>query len=294
MATLREIKRRLTGVKNTQKITRAMKIVAATKLKRWEKDAVGSRPFFEHIENMIKDLFLTGVGVDNPYLTPKAGKKLLIVVVTTDRGLCGAFNSNLTRKVYEYAKVERSKGKEVSFFPLGSKGIRVFTAKGETLFKSLSGFERRGKQELAHELTQELTQLFFNSTFDEIIIAYNGFINRSSYVTRIQPYLPISFRKEESKSSPQLESDSKGFYAFEPSDAAVLKFLFPLYLESKVFRSLIESKTSEESARMLAMDYATENASEIISELTLLYNRVRQSGITKEISEIVGGAEALK
>ena len=291
MATLREIKRRLTGVKNTQKITKAMKIVAATKLKRWEKDAVGSRPFFDHIENMVKDLIATVVDVDHPYLEVRKGKKLLIVVVTSDRGLCGAFNSNLTRKVYEFAKTERAKGKEVSFFVLGAKGIRFYTAKGEAFFKSLSGIEKRGKQELAKEITRELNQLFVDQNFDEIILAYNGFLNRSSYVTRIQPYLPIAFNKEAIKTS---ESQERGFFTFEPSVDNVLKFLFPLYLESKIFRSLIESKTSEEAARMLAMDYATENASEIVNELTLLYNRVRQSGITKEISEIVGGAEALK
>jgi len=291
MATLREIKRRLTGVKNTQKITKAMKIVAATKLKRWEKDALGARPFFEHIENMVKDLIATVADVDHPYLEVRKGKKLLIVVVTSDRGLCGAFNSNISRKVYEFAKQERAKGKEASFFVMGSKGIRFYTAKGEMLYKSLSGVERRGKQELAKEITQELNQLFVNRDFDEIVLAYNGFINRSSYVTRIQPYLPVTFNKEEIKTGAAQE---RGFYAFEPSPENVLKILFPLYLESKIFRSLIESKTSEEAARMLAMDYATENASEIVNELTLLYNRVRQSGITKEISEIVGGAEALK
>ncbi len=289
MATLREIKRRLIGVKNTQKITKAMKIVAATKLKRWEKDAVGSRPFFEHIENMIKDLVATGVGLDHPYLISRPVKKQLIVVVTSDRGLCGAFNSNLTRKIYEFAKNERAKGKAVSLYTIGSKGIRFFIAKGENIFKSLSAIERRGKQELAKELMKELAGLFTDGTFDEIILAYNGFVNRASYVVRIQQFLPIALSKDESK-----QDGEKGFYAFEPSSENVLKFLLPLYLESKIFRALIESKTSEEAARMLAMDYATENASEITNELTLLYNRVRQSGITKEISEIVGGAEALK
>lgn len=291
MATLREIKRRLTGVKNTQKITKAMKIVAATKLKRWEKDAVGSRPFFEHIENMVKDLIATVADVEHPYLEVRKGKKVLVVVVTSDRGLCGAFNSNLSRKVYEYGRQERAKGKEVSYFVLGAKGIRFYTAKGEILHKTLTNLERRGKQELAKEITQELNRLFVDHHFDEIVLAYNGFINRSSYVARIQKYLPVSFNKEEIKAGAVQE---RGFYAFEPSAEDVLKILFPLYLESKIFRSLIESKTSEEAARMLAMDYATENASEITNELTLLYNRVRQSGITKEISEIVGGAEALK
>jgi len=292
MATLREIKHRLQGVKNTQKITRAMKIVAATKLKRWEKDAIGSRPFFEHIENMVKDLLATGVGVDHPYLEVRKGKKLLIFVVTTDRGLCGAFNSLLTRKVYEFAKAERTAGKEVSFYPIGSKGVRFFTAKSEKIFKSFHGYERRGKQELARELTRELNELFVSRQFDEIVVAYNGFVSRSSYVTRIQTYLPISFRKDDL--TRESDDTKKGFYAFEPSHEDVFKLLFPLFLESKIYRALIESKTAEEAARMLAMDYATENASEIINELTLFYNRVRQSGITKEISEIVGGAEALK
>lgn len=289
--TLREIKRRLLGVKNTQKITRAMKIVAATKLKRWEKDALGGRPFFEHIENMIRDLAAAGVGVANPYLTERRVNKMLIMLVTSDRGLCGAFNSNLARKVFEFAKGERAKGKQVELYVIGAKGIRFFTAKGEGLFKSLQGLERRAKQELACELTRELVGLFTGGSFDEIVLAYNGFVNRSSYVGRIQSFLPITvFREEEAAA----KEENKGFYAFEPTAEDVLGVLFPLYLESKIFRSLIESKTSEEAARMLAMDYATENASEITDELTLLYNRVRQSGITKEISEIVGGAEALR
>ncbi|MBI4970679.1 MAG: F0F1 ATP synthase subunit gamma [Candidatus Omnitrophica bacterium] len=197
----------------------------------------------------------------------------------------------MNRKVYELAKSERAKGKEVSFYILGSKGIRFFTAKGEPLFKSILAVERHKKQELAKEITRELDELFVGQKFDEIILAYNGFINRSSYVSRIQPYLPVAFNQQVIAAE---TSEAKGFYAFEPSSEGVLAVLFPMFLESKIFRSLVESKTAEEAARMLAMDYATENASEIVSELTLLYNRVRQSGITKEISEIVGGAEALK
>lgn len=292
MATLREIKRRLIGVRNTQKITKAMKIVAATKLKRLEKEAIGSRPFFEHIENMLRDLLATGMGVDHPYLEPRKAGKLLIVIFTSDRGLCGAFNSLLSRKVYEFAQSERALAKEVSFFLIGLKGVRFFSAKKENMFKTIPGYERRPKKEFTRELAQELVRIFLDRTVDEIVIAYNGFQSRSSYVQRIQPFLPLAFQELKKKEGEGLTA--KGFFAFEPSREDVFKFLFPLYLEAKIYRALVETQTAQEAARMLAMDYATENANEITQELTLLYNRVRQAGITKEISEIVGGAEALK
>jgi len=289
MGTLREIKQRLSGVKNTQKITRAMKVVAATKLKREEKKAVGSRPFFVHIESMLKDLI--SAGMDHPYMHSEASKKILILVVSSDRGLCGAFNSTLTRKVYEDALSQKDKKKDVSFYVVGTKGSRFFEAKEEKMFKNLVGVDKKEKAELSKEIAAELTNLFLEKDFDEIWVSYNSFISRSSYQAVLHPFLPLAFSSEGESDEKKVEE--MGYFDFEPSSKEVLNILLPMYLEAKIYRAFVESQASEESARMLAMDYASENASEIIQELTLQYNRLRQAGITREISEIVGGSEAL-
>lgn len=267
-----------------------MKVVAATKLKKEEKKAVGSRPFFKHIENMLSDLVQGGMGENHPYLSDSEKKKTLILVISSDRGLCGSFNTSLTRKVYEFAQKEKKKGKEVSFFVAGVKGVRFFEAKNEAMFKTTIGIDKKDKVEIAKELSDELTQIFVEKKFDEICVAFNAFHSRSSYSVELAPYLPLSF----SEGDDDGKSVHSGYFDFEPSSQAVLDLLLPLFLEVKIYRALVESQASEESARMLAMDYASENANEIIEDLTLQYNRLRQASITKELSEIVGGAEALQ
>ena len=294
MASLKEVRGRIISVNSTQQITKAMKMVSASKLRRAQDNIIKIRPYAEKLSGILKNITATlDADVENPFAVEREAKKILLVVITSDRGLAGAFNSNVIKNATNllqttYAK--QASENNVTLLCIGKKGLDFFNKKTypvigkyATAFQNLSFDSVRAASEFA-------MNEFVLGHYDKVDIVYNEFKNVATQIIRVYPFLPIQEEVKEKTLSNKLPDVD---YIFEPSREYIIQELIPKSLKIQFYRTLLESNASEHGARMTAMDKATENAKDLLKELKLTYNRTRQAAITKEILEIVGGAEAL-
>jgi len=287
MATLREIRRRIAGVKSTQQITKAMKMVAAAKLRRAQENILAIRPYAYDLRRMIWHLINSAPEPEGmELLQVRPVERVLLVVVTSDRGLCGAFNANIIRTAVQ--RVKQYEDKDVELFTVGRKSYDFFRKRDYKIYDKRINFFNALSFEDALAISRTLVSVYTSGEFDRIEIIYNEFKSAIQQNLITEQFLP--FVAEEHDDEDTLNVD----YIYEPDAHTILNTVIPKNLNIQIWRILLESNAAEQGARMTAMDNATENAEEIKSKLTLHYNRARQAAITKEISEIVGGAEALK
>jgi F-type H+-transporting ATPase subunit gamma len=292
MASLRDIRKRIRSVKSTQKITKAMKMVSAAKLRRAQNAIVAARPYARALDSMIADLVSRSEGISHPLLTSRPVRRVEILAITSDRGLAGGFNANVIRRVARYA-YERDRSSSLRLTNVGRKGLEAFRRRHLEVRKDHPGFFNRLSYETARELAEELTAEFLEDRVDQVLLVYNEFVSAITQRVVLTPLLPFERpAPAESQSTTGLRSLID--FEYEPSKQAVLDRLVPQGVAVRVYRAFLESVASEHGARMSAMESATNNADDAISRLTLTYNRTRQAAITKELMEIVGGAEALK
>ncbi len=286
MASLKAIRRRIGSVRSTQQITKAMKMVAAAKLRRAQEAAVSSRPYAAKLEAMVAHL-ATRVGEDaHPLLrAPEAPQRSLVVLVTSDRGLCGGYNSSLGRIAETFLREQVGQTRIVS---VGRKGADHLRRRGFTVEARHPMPTATDAAALAHDLAKTAGDLFVGGEIDAVHLVYGRFRSAIAQVPTVERLLP--FERAASQAAEQPQAD----YLFEPGANAIVGYLLPRLLEVHVLHGLLEAGASEQGARMTAMDSATRNASEMIDRLTLEMNRARQAAITKELMEIIGGAEALK
>jgi F-type H+-transporting ATPase subunit gamma len=288
MATLRDIQRRIRSVQSTQKITRAMKLVAAAKLRRAQERILAARPYAAKMGELLGNL-VSAAGSDgapHPLLEQREGPRRQVVIITADKGLAGAFNSNVIRRALEF--VRQSNVTEVTLVVVGRKARDFYRRRQWTIKRDLIGFWDRLAYSHASELADYFMQQYLDSEVDEVYLVYNEFRSVASQRPVREQLLPIP-RKAEG------EADSTAVdYIYEPDPRAILDELLPRHVRTQVFRALMESLAGEYGARMTAMEAATKNAKEMIDVLTIQFNKARQEKITKELLDIVGGAEALK
>lgn len=291
MATLRDIKRRIKGVKNTQQITKAMKMVAAARLRRAQENIINSRPYSRKISEVLGHLLKIEKNINNPLITERKVENVALIVITSDRGLCGSFNINAIRFAEDYINNELSelinKGK-VQLYCLGKKGNDHFTRRHYNVTGSYPGIFSHLKFEFASGLVRELTHKFLSGEIDKVLVVFNEFKSVIQQKTVIEQLLPI--KPFEESTGDTNYSD----YIYEPDKLGIINTMLPKHLNAQMWRYLLESFAAELGARMTAMDMATENAKELIRSLNLTYNKERQASITREIIEIVSGANALK
>lgn len=285
MPNLRDIKRRIRSVKNTQQITKAMKLVSASKLRRAQEAILSARPYAVKMMEVMNHLAARCNHDQHPLLNDREGNKILLLVITSDKGLCGGFNSNIMRKTN--AILKEHSGKQVSLILAGKKGYDILKNKSHKILHQHIGWTRDFDYLKAAEIGDTLAQLFSEKAVDKVYIIYNEFKSVLQQQVTLEQLLPIV--------PEQLNIDEPVVdYIYEPDEESILENLLKRYMEMEVYRAFLESSASEHGARMTAMDNATRNAGEMIGSLTLFYNRSRQAYITKELIEIVNGAEALK
>lgn len=280
MPSAQDIKRRIKGVVSTQQITKAMKMVATARLRRAQEMAGASIPYADKIRTVLAGVSASGGSLTHPLLEVRAEDKKLFVLLSADKGLAGAYQSNLVKEVLPQITTD------VPLVIVGRRCVDYFKRRNYNVVHEHIGFSEKPTYDHARMLAKEITQLFLTGACDQIYLAYTKFYSPIRVEPTIVKLLPLDEILSESKVS--------GQYIFEPSAEDVLRALLPKYLEMTVYAALLQSAASELGARMTAMGSATDNAEELISQLTLYYNQVRQAAITNEISEIVGGADALK
>jgi F-type H+-transporting ATPase subunit gamma len=290
MAGLRAIKRRISGAKNTRKITRAMKMISAARLRRAQQRITDLRPYALKASELLASV-AARVSADDenvhPLLRPREERKVLLVVMTSDRGLAGAFNASTNKRAYQMWKQFEAEGKQVSFAIIGRKGGDFFRRRGAHIEKVFTGIFENLTSSNAGQIGRYIVGRYVEGELDAAYLVYNEFKSAITQVVTSEQILPV---KLEAGAAEGPLTD----YIYEPSQRALLDRLLPMYMEITSFRALLESVASEHGARMTAMDNAMRNASDMIDRLTLQYNRARQAAITKELMEIIGGAEALK
>ena len=285
MATLRDIRRRIGSVKNTKQITRAMKVVAASRLRRSQERIFNARPYANQMLALLESLAARLEPQQHPLLARRPERNILLVVVTADRGLCGAFNANLLRTAQNYIREHGSD--KVSLVTVGRKGRDFFRRRSVKITAESVNIFRQLEFSHAKDLADKIIDLYTNEKVDAVDFVYNEFKSMMVQNVKVERYLPI-----EPVAPP--EGEFLADYIYEQPPAEILKTLLPRYVEVQVFRALLESQAAEYAARMTAMDAATNNADELIESLRLKLNRLRQAGITKEIIEVVSGAQALE
>ena len=291
MPSLKIIRRRITSVKNTQKITRAMKMVAAARLRRATQRISDLRPYAKRTVEVLRSVARGASGgpdeTVHPLLAERPVKKVLLVVFTSDRGLAGAFNANLNKTALRRWKELEGEGHEVHFAVVGRKGRDFLRRRGARIEFEFAGVFENLTVAKAGEIGRAIVAEYKTDGYDAVYLIYNEFKSAISQKVVVEPLVPIT------PMNPPEQLSAVDFI-YEPTKDALLDRLLPMYVEIEIFRALLESVASEHGARMTAMDNATKNASEMIGKLTLTYNRARQAAITKELMEIIGGAEALK
>jgi len=289
MPGLKEIRRRIGSVKSTKQITKAMKMVAAAKFRKAQTRLLELRPYADKMNLVLTSLAKT-VETGHPLLEVRPRKKVEVLVLTSDKGLCGAFNTNIMKAAFKLIKEIQSEGIEVSVSAIGKKGTDLLKRRGFTPRQSWAGISGRVSYLNAKEITGNIVENYISETFDEVILIYNEFKSALVQKVSIVRLLPLAPVKTEESESQELTAA----FLYEPSQQAIFDNLLPKNLEIQVFRALLESQASEEAARMTAMENATKAADDMIASLTLQYNKARQASITKELMDIVGGVEALK
>ncbi len=291
MASLDDLKKRIASVKSTQKITKAMKMVAAAKLRRAQESAEKGRPYSEKMNNVILNL---SSGISDKENAPKLlsgtgyDKVHLCVVMTSDRGLCGGFNSNIIKKAKSYFSKILSEGKELKIITVGSKGNdQLKRMYGDKIIENISFKESKNANYFdADKVGKIVIDKFESSEFDICTIFYNQFKNVITQIPQAQQIIPLNSEYTE-------ENSSEESYEFEPDEDEILSNLLPKNISTQIFKAMLENSASEQGSRMSAMDNATRNAGEMVDKLTIQYNRSRQAAITKELIEIISGAESL-
>ena len=297
MPSLKDIKTQINSVVSTKKITTAMKMVAASKLRRSQEKAVAARPYSSRLEEMLSSLassassgegiikLLTGTGNDQNYM---------IVPVSADRGLCGGFNSSINREAFKLVKSLEKDGKNVQLMPVGKKSRDFFNRvmKDQIAESFIDLNVSNSGYDSALQVSNKLQDLYFEGKFDKCILVFNKFISAISQDVTQQQLIPLDV-SESSKEVKEDSNDAKAIYDYEPDEETILKDLLPKNVSIQIFKVLLESDAGEHGARMAAMDNATRNAGEMIDGLTLKYNRTRQAFITKELIEIISGAESI-
>lgn len=286
MATLRHIKRRIGSVKSTQQITRAMKMVASVKLRRAQERMLRARPYAHSIDELLGHVAAKIDRSLHPLLAEREPKNVCFVVITGDRGLAGSFNANITRLAKSEIDAHIAEGRSVSAITVGRKGFEFFNRRGYRLLEKYVNFFNDLEFRHAQDIGELIKSQFIGEELDRIYLVYNEFKSAIQQRIVVQQLLPIVPR-------PPREEKYHVEFILEPSPDLILDTLCPKYLNIEVWHALLESYAAEMAARTAAMDAATENAQEMIDQLTLNYNKARQAAITKELSEIVGGAEAL-
>lgn len=293
MATLREVRSRISGVKQTQKITKAMKMVAAAKLRRAQSAAVAARPYARGMRELLQHLLPTVEPGSEPLLTARPLLRLGVIVVTSDRGLCGAFNSNIIRATIAHLSsvMPGSAGEgTVQLFCVGKKGLDYFVKQSFPVPGKYAGLFNHLTVAATQDVVRTVVGMYLAGELDRVDVIYNEFKSIAQQRLVVEQILPVvSDPVPESGSHPVAPN-----YIYEPDQRAIVAALLPRYLQFSVWRMFLESNASEQGARMTAMEAATENANEMIEALQLQYNKARQTTITKELLEIVSGAEALK
>jgi len=292
MPTLRDIRKRLKAIQNTKKITAAMKMVAAAKLRKVQDKMLNFRPYAIKMDSVLSDLAKGTEREIHPLLAMRPRKIVEVIVLTSDRGLCGAFNTNILRASAKHIDSLKKEGMEISLSTVGRKARDYFRRRNVTIRKSWTGLSGKISYLPAQEIASELIESYKNETIDEVILIYNEFKSLIHQKVSFMKLLPVgSLEPEEGQAKEPITS---GDLLFEPSKEAIFKTLLPKHIEIQVYRGVLESQAAEEAARMAAMENATKNCGELIDKVTLLANKVRQAGITKELMDIVGGVEALK
>jgi len=288
MATLRDIKLRIKGVQNTQQITKAMKMIAAAKLRKAQEGILNARPYARKISTMLSHLVTEEYKAENPYIAYREVKNAAVVVVTADRGLCGAFNTNIVKASVKYIDVLRNESVNSVIFCVGKKGYDFFSKRDYNLVGHSKGIFNQLQYEAALNVSKQLIEMFLSGKVDRVVIIYNEFksVIQQRIVTEQFLPIPVEKKEEEKKVEPN--------YIYEPDQTSIFNYLLPKHLKAQMWRIFLESNAAELGARMTAMDNATTNAKELIRTLNLTYNKERQAAITKEILEIVSGANALK
>lgn len=286
MGSLKEIRTRIKVVKNTQKITKAMKLVAASKLRRAQEAIVAARPYTIQLKGILTRVasVLEEVDAQHPLLQSRTPKRVLVLPITSDRGLCGAFNANVIRKAHQCIKEHVQSAVDVELLTIGRRGADHFRKTPYEMREWPEAFTQLNFR-TASDIAESLASAYINGQVDAVYVIYSEFKSAISQEVHVETLLPIVKDAAVSADAPD--------YIYEPDPAAVLASLLPRYVATQIWRALLESYASEHGARMTAMDSATRNAVELVDDLTLIYNRARQASITQGIMEIVGGAEAL-
>jgi F-type H+-transporting ATPase subunit gamma len=287
MPNLKAIRKRIVTTKNTRKITRAMKLVAAARLRRAQDNILRLRPYALQTIDIISSLAARVGEEPHPLLARREPNRVMLVVLTSDRGLAGAFNTGISKAAFRYYTELKAQGKEVTVATIGRKGGDYFRRRGVPIAHTLGHVYEKLSYEKAREIGEMFIRDYTEANLDAIYLCYNEFKSAISQKIVLERILPIEPKQVEGDKS-QLD------YEYEPDQQTLLNTLLPLYVNVEIYRALLESVASEHGARMTAMDNATNNAAEMLKKLTLQANRARQAAITTELMEIIGGAEALK
>lgn len=284
MPGVRDIKRRIRSVKNTQQITKAMKMVAAAKLRKTQEAVVASRPYAHKLEEVLGRIVASAKEKTSPFMLERPVQSVGIIIITADRGLVGGYNANLIRKAMQESA--RLKDVKVSFLAVGRRGRDYLRRRGRDIQGEFIGINDTPTFQEAQDIAKMAVNFYLDEMYDQVYIVYQEFISPVQQRPVFKKLLPIPYQEEEETG--QID------YLYEPTPEEVLQTLLPKYINNVVFQALMEAKASQHGSQMTAMSAATDNAGEMIDKLTLSFNRARQAAITKEISEIVGGANALK
>ncbi|SHJ65726.1 ATP synthase F1 subunit gamma [Paramaledivibacter caminithermalis] len=282
---MRDIKRKIKSVNSTKQITKAMELVSTAKLKKTRDRLEKVKPYFETVNSAIQDILRNATNIDHKYVREREINKSLYIVITGDRGLCGGYNINAIKKTLEDIK-DKDKA---SFVVIGHKAKNYFAKRGYEIVEEYLNISEKPEYTDAKNISRLALNLYKEGKIDEIKLIYTEFVSTISQVPKMLRLLPVSKQEDE-----KAEDREFKYISYEPSPGAVLDYLIPKYVESTLYGALVESATSEQAARRIAMENATDNAEEMISNLVLSFNQARQAAITQEITEIVGGAEALK
>ena len=285
MASLRDIKSRITSTKKTSQITKAMEMVSASKLSRAESNAKSFVPYMEKIQEVVTSIATGSTDVSHPMLVSRPVKKTGYIVITSDRGLAGAYNSSVLRQVFQTIKQNHKSEGEYGIIVIGRMGRDFFKARGMNTVLEITGVSDQPSYDDISDLSKQAVGMFADGTFDELYLYYNHFVSAISQEVTKKQLLPLTDLAVSTKVTS---------YEFDPSAEEILEVLLPQYAESLIYGALLDGKASEHAARMSAMRSATDNAKDLISNLSIVYNRARQAAITQEITEIVGGAAALE
>ena len=300
MPSLKDLKTKITSVSSTRKITSAMKMVAASKLRRSQEKAEAARPYSSRLEEMLLSLAssgITGEGVIKLLTGTGKHERYLVIPVTADRGLCGGFNGNINRETTKYIRSLENKGKNASLLTIGKKSRDFFNKiMKDKIIESFIDLGSKGAgYDTAIQISNKIQSLYFDDQFDVCVLIFNKF--KSAIVQEVtqQQLIPLDIANKKTEDNDKVKEEKKdnSIYIYEPDEESILQDLLPKNVSIQIFKILLESNAGEQGARMVAMDNATRNAGEMIDSLTLKYNRTRQAFITKELIEIISGAEAV-